>query len=255
MRRNSSLQALVLSVRQYGEDNRIVKFLSKEKGIFDAVLYGGPKSKLRAYVSPYHFGNLWIYTDETKHSIKITDFEVIKYHPEIRENLFKTWCASFCAELLIKTDATGEYEKIWTLANGFLDGISVSSEDECRIAFLRFVWRYIGIMGLQCDIESCIHCGETLNPKIHEQKFYYSIVENGFICNNCFSHQNNNDGFELSSEAIIFLQAVTLLSPKEARSIPLHYSTTQQLHEFLTFLINRYTGCKLKTLEMSSGIL
>ncbi|MBQ1197209.1 MAG: DNA repair protein RecO, partial [Spirochaetaceae bacterium] len=188
-------------------------------------------------------------------SIKITDFEVIKYHPEIRENLFKTWCASFCAELLIKTDATGEYEKIWTLANGFLDGISVSSEDECRIAFLRFVWRYIGIMGLQCDIESCIHCGETLNPKIHEQKFYYSIVENGFICNNCFSHQNNNDGFELSSEAIIFLQAVTLLSPKEARSIPLHYSTTQQLHEFLTFLINRYTGCKLKTLEMSSGIL
>ena len=255
MSRNSSLQALVLSVRQFGEDNRIVKFLSKEKGIFDAVLYGGPKSKLRAYVSPYHFGKLWIYTDETKHSIKITDFEVIKYHPEIRENLFKTWCASFCAELLIKTDATGEYEKIWTLANGFLDGISVSSEDECRIAFLRFVWRYIGIMGLQCDIESCIHCGETLNPKIHEQKFYYSIVENGFICNNCFSQQNNNDEFELSSEAIIFLQAVTLLSPKEARSIPLHYSTTQQLHEFLTFLINRYTGCKLKTLEMSSGIL
>ena len=146
MSRNSSLQALVLSVRQYGEDNRIVKFLSKEKGIFDAVLYGGPKSKLRAYVSPYHFGNLWIYTDETKHSIKITDFGVIKCHPEIRENLFKTWCASFCAELLIKTDATGEYEKIWTLANGFLDGISVSSEDECRIAFLRFVWRYIGIM-------------------------------------------------------------------------------------------------------------
>lgn len=252
MSRNSSLQALVLSVRPFGEDNRIVKFLSKEKGIFDAVLYGGPKSKLRAYVSPYHFGNLWIYTDETKHSIKITDFEVIKYHPEIRENLFKTWCASFCSELVIKTDACGEYEKIWTLANGFLDGISVSSEDECRIAFLRFIWRYIGIMGLQCDTESCLHCGENLTNS--KEKIYFSILGNGFICENCFN-PSNDSFFELSSEAIIFLQAVTLLSPKEARSIPLHFSTTQQLHEFLTFLINRYTGCKLKTLEMSSGIL
>ena len=95
---------------------------------------------------------------------------------------------------------------------------------------------------------------EKLNPKIQEEKFYYSIVENGFICNKCFTPQNQDEIFELSSEAIIFLQAVTLLSPKEARSIPLHYSTTQQLHEFLTFLINRYTGCKLKTLEISTGI-
>ena len=38
MSRNSSLQALVLSVRPFGEDNRIVKFLSKEKGIFEKYL-------------------------------------------------------------------------------------------------------------------------------------------------------------------------------------------------------------------------
>ena len=107
-------------------------------------------------------------------------------------------------------------------------------------------------MGLQCDTESCLHCGETLTNS--KGKIYFSILENGFICENCFN-QSNDSFFELSSEAIIFLQAVTLLSPKEARSIPLHFSTTQQLHEFLTFLINRYTGCKLKTLEMSSGIL
>lgn len=247
MNRNSKQQALVLSIRRIGEDNRLVKFLTLEKGIIDAILYGGPKSKLRAMVSPFHFGTLWLYTDETKHSNKVTDFEVTKFHSEIRENLYKTWCADFCIELLIKTEASGESKSVWTLVNAFLDGLCLSTEDECKIALLRYIWRYITVLGLQCDCQYCVRCSEQLNADS-----VYSPSENGFICKNCILIEENNTLFPINYEGITFLQAVTMLSPKEARNIPLHYNSSMQLKEILFYMINRITDFKLKTLQMGS---
>ncbi|MCR5699231.1 MAG: DNA repair protein RecO [Treponemataceae bacterium] len=259
MERNSKTQALVLHVKQIGENNRLVTFLSCEKGVFSAVLYGGPKSKLRSLVSPYHFGNLWLYTDKAKNSTKITDFEVLKYHPEIRENLYKNWCASFCAELVMKTEAGGENEKCFRLANAFLDGISVSSEDECRIAVLRFIWRYLDILGLQPECKCCVHCEEGL-----DKSAFYSSVDDGFICEDCASinSSGNENGlisnagfFHLSESAVAFLQTVTYLSAKEARNVPLKYSDSSELHDFLFFLINTATEHKLKTLLLEQTLL
>ena len=253
MERNSQLQALVLFVKQIGENNRIVTFLSSERGVFQAVLFGGPKSKLRSAVSPYHFGNLWIYEDKAKNSIKITDFDVLKYHAEIRENLYKNWCASFCSELVIKTEACGEYEKCWRLANAFLDGISVSTEDECRIAVLRFIWRYLDLMGLQCDCKCCVSCGEGL-----DERASFSIADDGFICEECSGTNescDNTDKFFLSKNSVAFLQSVTYLSAKDARNVPLLYSDTSELHDFLFFLISRASEGKLKTLDLERNLL
>src|SRR5574344_284852 len=103
MNRNWSTTAQILSVRQSGEDNRSVTMLTKDKGIIQAVLYGGPKSRLRSLVAPYHSGTIWLYTDEVRKSTKISDFDVLSYRSELRESLFKTCAAGLCAELAVKT--------------------------------------------------------------------------------------------------------------------------------------------------------
>lgn len=248
---------MVLNVRKFGENNRIVTFLSKEKGVFDAILYGGPKSKLRSLVSPAHCGTLWIYKDKQKNSNKITDFEVLKFHSEIRENPYKNWCVSFASELIIKTEACGEFERCWKLANGFFDGICTSSEDECRIGVLRFIWRYLDLMGLQADCKCCNSCDEGLDTN-----GIFSVAENGFLCSECAqtlniseNSHNCNGIFFLSQEAIAFLQTITFLSPKQARNCPLHYSSTRQLHDFLFFLIDHASEHKLRSLEFESSLL
>ena len=61
MNRNFFCPVLILSSRQFGEDNRIFTVLTQEYGVFDAVLYGGRKSKLRSVCSPYHYGTMWFY--------------------------------------------------------------------------------------------------------------------------------------------------------------------------------------------------
>ncbi|MBR1722131.1 MAG: recombination protein O N-terminal domain-containing protein, partial [Treponema sp.] len=124
--RNFSTPALILSVQLQGESNRRVTIFSPHEGIFTATLYGGPKSKLRALVSPMNSGLIYLYRDEVKNQIKITDFDVKNYHLSFRENLFKTWAASFATEILIKTKCAGSSEEAWRIMNGFLDGLELS---------------------------------------------------------------------------------------------------------------------------------
>ncbi|MDR2078214.1 MAG: recombination protein O N-terminal domain-containing protein, partial [Treponema sp.] len=51
--------AIILRVRPSGESNRETWALTAEEGILRATVFGGPKSKLRSHVEPYHRGTLW----------------------------------------------------------------------------------------------------------------------------------------------------------------------------------------------------
>ena len=115
--RNFSTPALILSTQISGENNRRVTVFSPDEGIHFATLYGGPKSKLRSLVSPMNSGVIYLYRDEVKNQTKITDFDVKNYHLSFRENLFKTYAASFATEILIKTKCAGSPKEAWKIIN------------------------------------------------------------------------------------------------------------------------------------------
>lgn len=120
MNRNSTVDALVLSVKPAaGENNRLASVLSPDKGIFNAVVYGGRKGRLKSLVSPYHSGKMWLYSDAVKHSVKITDFNPEHYRSGIRDNIYKACAAALCAELILKTQGAADTSSVWILANGF----------------------------------------------------------------------------------------------------------------------------------------
>lgn len=261
--RNVSTPALILSVAPQGENNRSACILSPDEGIFYATLYGGPKSKLRSLVSPMNSGIIYLYRDEVKNQTKITDFDVKKVHLSFRENLFKTFSSTLAAEILIKTKCAGSFEESWKLINGFLDGMELSSEDDSRLGFVRFLWRYIDLLGIKPDTLSCMNCGESL----HALKFtdfalsynyVYDIHENAFICPECsrrnFS-ESRNTTFILNKAAVTYLEAITKLSPKEVRLISINLQTMTQMKDLCYFLIERACGTKLNALESGLGIL
>ena len=125
MSRHTQEQALVLTSRLVGEDNRIITLLGPERGIFEAMLYGGRKSKLRSLVSPWHSGTIWLYHDQSKGSTKISDFDPVAFRPGLRESIYKNMAASLATELVIKTHAANEPHACWTLLCGLLDGMEL----------------------------------------------------------------------------------------------------------------------------------
>ncbi|HNY16739.1 MAG TPA: DNA repair protein RecO C-terminal domain-containing protein [Treponemataceae bacterium] len=267
--RSWSTEALVLSLSAFGEGHREAHILTLDRGLIRAAVFGGAKSKLRALVSPFQTGTAWLYTDPVKKSTRITDFDVVAWRPGIREDLVRSWCASFCAEIVTRSHGVAD----WRLVNAFLDGIAVSGEDECRRGTLRFVWRTLEAAGLCPDLSVCARCGDGLFPEepfasqaaepagtapINGQKgenevVYYSPVDDALLCGRCA--QAGERRFPLSAESLRYLRAIGSERPDAVRRLKVSPREYAELRGFLFFLVSRMVDGPLKTLEAGDGIL
>ena len=258
MERNFSDEAIILSVSPAGEHNRCACVFSGRSGIFYAVLYGGPKSKLRSLVSPWNRGKLFLYRD--KKYVKITDFDVRNFHPSFRENLFKSWAASLAAELLIKTKCAGSPAETWMLLNGFLDGLELCDEKNGRLGLIRFLWRYIGLLGVRPDASHCVRCGASFftgtsadNEVLYTgTRIVFNAAENGFLCSSCACGKDEDS---LSIEAVRYLAATAEMTPREARIRQIDHSSENEIKQLVFLLTEAAAGTKLKSLESGIGIL
>ncbi len=214
---------------------------------------------MRSLVAPFHQGTMWLYNDTGKKSIKITDFDVTSFHPSLREDLYKNACASLMAELLIKTQSgntENEFLTLWQLATGFLAGLEMSGQEDSHLALLRFLWRYLAILGLQPEITHCSCCGSSLTDYIRQTPqsvVYYQSYRQGFVCPDCSGDTAGQDIFPLFAEGIAYLQGINTLPPAESRKLPMHQGPVKELHELLLFLITQAADTRLNTLEL--GIL
>lgn len=257
--RNITTKATILSVQQSGENNRTVTLLTPDEGIVYATLFGGPKSRLRSFVSPFNSGTIWLYRDETKNSCKITDFDPSVCHISFNTSLFKTYAASLGAEIIIKSKAAGSAAQTFYFFNGFLDGMELSEENECRLGLIRFIWRYMDLLGVRPDTRNCCQCGKSfMSGKFSENTLNcfgtYSERDNGFVCQDCQSAGNEHH-YILSKESLTYLEAVNVLQPKEVRKIIIDSKTLNELRDFCYYLIENACSTRFLSLKTGTGIL
>jgi|WetSurMetagenome_2_1015567.scaffolds.fasta_scaffold69414_1 DNA repair protein RecO (recombination protein O) len=261
MLRNSNTQSVVFSLKPLGENNSSVRFLTADNGIVYATLYGGSRSKLRSLVSPWNSGMAYFYTNETTHSVKITDFDVTNYHLSFRTSLYKTYGASLAAELAIRTKCAGSTRKCFTLLSGYFDGLELSTETQARTGTIRFLWRYLSLLGIQPDAGRCAGCGKAFYTGIFPDiGVSYEPAENGFLCADCTEASEtatsvSDRPFFLNVQAVQYLALVSVLEPSAVRALPLTSESEDQLKRLLFFLAEQAAGTQLKSLETGIGIL
>jgi DNA repair protein RecO (recombination protein O) len=154
MARLFTYTALILRVRPTGESNREAWALTPEEGIVRATVFGGPKSKLRAYVEPYHRGTLWIYRDPVRDSRKITDFDVLSWKQGIREGYQRSAAAAAIAEtILAGYGGGGPWEAAFALADASFDALETADEPCCERVFTYFLWSWAEILGIRPDLD------------------------------------------------------------------------------------------------------
>ena len=254
MNRSSCSNAIILSLKPLGENNSSVTLLTPEAGIIYATLYGGPKSKLRSLVSQWNSGKVWLYNNPEKNQIKINDFEVQNFHQTFSQNLYKFYAASLAAEIAIKTRCAGSSEQCFRLVSGFLDGMELCDEEQSRVGLIRFLWRYLELLGLQPQTHACCICGKSfLDTRFAPKAIsYYNSMENSFICPSCGSAEN---AIPVTNTAVQYLSALTVLTPSEARKLSIDEETYGQIRQLVFFLIENSIDQKLSTIETGMGIL
>ncbi|MCR5218752.1 DNA repair protein RecO [Treponema sp.] len=256
--RNKCTQAVILTVREQGENNRNICALSPDLGIFNALLYGGPKNRLRSLVQPFNCGNIWLYEDEVKHSRKITDFDSKEFHPSFRDDIYKIYAANLAGELVLKTKCAGENSRSFTLLRAFLNGIDASSEEEARLGTIRFLWRYLALLGIQPDPHECAECGKNL--LLENSRSYYSEYSSAFICSDCChsyrdSHESSSRILETDSTALNYLNAINELTPGSVRRMKLSADSAYKMKRVVFHILENSAGTLLNTLRTGEGIL
>lgn len=256
MQRSSSSQAIILSLKPLGENNSSVTLISPENGISYATLYGGPKSKMRSLVAQWNSGQIWLYENPEKKQTKISDFEVKNYHSSFSESLFKAFAANLAAELVIKTRCAGSNEQCFTLLSGFLDGMDLCDEEQSRVGLIRFLWRYLELLGVQPDAVYCAHCGQDFLSRLFAPKeiSYYNSIENNFICK-LPEKEALSYCIPISSNAVKYLAAISTLTPAEVRKIKIDKEEYEQIKQIVFFLIENNIEQKLNSIQTGIGIL
>jgi DNA repair protein RecO (recombination protein O) len=183
MSRSKTYTALVLKVRQSGEQNREAVFLTLEDGMLRATLFGGPKSKLRSYVSPFHQGKLWIYEDPVRNTQKITDFDVQFWRPALRESYARLMAGSTMLEIVIASQGGGgSWKAAFDLTTESIETLNNIAEASIPMLVIYFIWNWLKLMGLLPGFDQCEHCACTVRA---DEVVWYSSPEQQVLCNSC----------------------------------------------------------------------
>jgi DNA repair protein RecO (recombination protein O) len=177
--RNLVYHALILRSRPSGEANRDVWLLSREAGLLRVTVFGGPKSRLRSYASPFHSGLAWVYHDPVKNTFKLGDFDVSSWRPGLREMYERAMSADAVAETILASHGGGgNWERALKIAQDALDALEAADEETCARIVLWFLWQWTDFLGLRPEFNTCCVCGKNAPDR-------YSVSEGGMVCASC----------------------------------------------------------------------
>lgn len=184
MKRQRRFSAIILATSRFGEIHRSVQLLTEEDEIVRAIAHGAssPKGKLRGKADQLTFGVCHLYTEPVKGYSKITDFDPLEFYPGVKGNLEAFYTATSWAEAVLKSFAGGgQATEVFELLKESLDGLEASLS-AARLLSIRFLWRYLGILGVQPDLDECTSCGRGLRQG--DSRFVRPRA-GGVVCDAC----------------------------------------------------------------------
>ena len=250
--RSFTYSALTLRVKPSGESNREAWFLTAEEGLVKATVFGGPKSRLRALVAPFHEGTLWIYHDPMRDSRKVSDFDVRSYRPGIRELWERAMTADAVAETILASQGGGGgFEAALRLAGSVLDALDSADADTCSRIGLYFLWRWAGVLGIRPDLSVC---GACANEVKRDGTLWYSTGQEILVCENCsrssaLSGEDTGSRIRVGPGARLWLSNIESLPPSALVRVSLDTPSLEQARAFTKAVMAGALGKRLATWE------
>jgi DNA repair protein RecO len=246
--------ALILRAKDSPAGHRILSLLTAEEGIIDVFLFGGAKSSLRSSATPFVAAQAFVYSDPVKHYRKLNDLVILESFQGLRESYAKLWSASVMAEIAIKTQGCGgEYQTLLALCLSLLRALDLAAEEEVEIKLLAFLWKSLGIMGLQPDWSRCVVCGNRIQPRKGEPLsspiLYYSPRLDGFACPDCGA-----EGLGLGAEDIDLLDRLGTAKIQDCGRSARGSRNLDSLRSLLYYLSQKAAEGVLLSLEIDPAL-
>jgi DNA repair protein RecO (recombination protein O) len=240
-------QTLILKTAASGESNRDAWFLTNGEGILRATVFGGPKSKLRAHVGPFHSGTLWLYRDPVRDSRKVSDFDVQSWRPGLREMYERAMAADAVADTILASHGGGgNWEIALSLANSSLDALAEANEDAVGRIFTHFLWNWADFLGLRPELADETPIGHRSCTPPPDGLLWFDRLE-GTFRTAPWSNQDGQGNLPLGPGARRWLLAVQDLHPSQLARISADPASLAQARVVVTALMADILGRELST--------
>jgi DNA repair protein RecO (recombination protein O) len=225
-----------------GESNREAWFLTAEEGVIRATVFGGPKSRLRGQVAPFHEGKLLVYHDPVRDSRKVSDFDVQSYRTGIRELYERVMAANALAETVLASHGGGG---TWPLAvklsGAVLDALESADSAVCSRLGIYFLWHWAGILGTRPEL-ACASCACEAK---RDAVLWYSIRSEALFCENC--REDSDSLICLSPGARLWLRGIETLPPVALARVSADTASLEQAGKLSQAVLAAALGKRLPT--------
>jgi DNA repair protein RecO (recombination protein O) len=179
--RSFRVEAVILRHSDWGEADRMLVILTRQKGKLRAVAKGARKMRSRkaGHVEPFMHVSLQL--SRTKGPFIVTDAETIDTFQPLREDLLLTGYASYIIELVDKFSYEEESEnpEIFKLLTDTLTRIAASPDPWLDVRYYEI--NLLEIMGFRPHLFKCSNCQNEIKPEPQ----FISPLQGGVLCPNC----------------------------------------------------------------------
>lgn len=175
-----STDAVIIGVSVTGENDRIVRLLTRNGGVIRAFAKGARKigGKLHSSTAQFVYGTFWI--TETKGSYNITDAEVKEMFFHIREDLDSLTLAQYFCEIALRCIDEGKASEEHLRL--LLNSLHFLCEKKLPRAFLKALYetRTACLLGYAPDVVACAECGE-----FETDTMFFDCETGSLFCRKC----------------------------------------------------------------------
>lgn len=208
--KRKKITAIILSRKDFGESDRIVRAFSKEEGKIQFIARGSRKikSKLASHIEPFSQGRYEIVPGKTFYVL--VGGEKSKFQTKTMENIALYRDLSYIFEIVdLLMGEEEKNEKVFEILQKALQIIPKLDGKKRDLAILYFEHQILSNTGYKTDFSICKKC----HKKLIEKDYYYGNFE-GVYCEKC-----QEKGTKISKNAIKLIRMFENKSIEEIMKI------------------------------------
>ena len=171
-------EALVLSLRNWGDADKMVTLLTKERGRIKAAAFGcrRPRSPLAGGMQLFNYLDVQLTEGQRLDTVKQCTLR--RNFKRLSEDLTAMAYGAFVAELAM--EFSPEHVAEPALFDRLVLIFAAFETRNPRITALAAAYQLLEFTGLQLHYERCVHCGREINGDAS-----FALQEGGVLCSDC----------------------------------------------------------------------
>jgi len=222
-------EAIILRTFPVGEQDKIVVFFSRDKGIMRGIAKGARKfgNRFGSSLEPFSYVNIFYYEKERKELSIVSNCDLIESFFEIQKDLNISFTLAYFAEIVEEFfPARSKDEPLFRLLIANLQALKAGGDLNFLSAYFE-AW-FLKINGILPVFHWCKKCQKNITGPS-----WLSSKKDGVICNSCAEQKKE----KVPKEFNLFLEWIKINPPPKETTLPLTSGQTIAIRKILQSII------------------